>query len=121
MNFRKSKPYEAALGSQNDSLLSLKPFLFVYPKAPGVTKNVPHAAQGRRNATTNCPGSEGLVLQGSEVWVLVMMLLERGSEKDWCSAHSGLKPTSANRVLMDCSHARSFAYPSVTSFRALLK
>lgn len=33
MNFRKSKPYEAALGTQNGSLLSLKPFLFVCSKA----------------------------------------------------------------------------------------
>lgn len=67
------------------------------------------------------PGSEELVLESSEVWVLVMMLLEHGSEKDWCSAQSGLKPTSVNRVLMDCSHTRSFAYPSVTSFMVLLK
>lgn len=50
-----------------------------------------------------------------------MMLLEYGSEKDWCSAGSGQKPTSVNRVLMDCSHARSFAYPSVLSFTVLLK
>lgn len=42
--------------------------------------------------------------------------LGHGSEKDWCSAQSGLKPASVNRVLMDCSHACSFAYPSVTSF-----
>lgn len=50
-----------------------------------------------------------------------MMVLERSSEEGWYSAQSGLKPTSVNRVLMDCSHAFSFAYPSVTSFLVLLK